>query len=248
MLINQIEKPKCYSAFYSSKRPCCHVPHVHEKPPIKVKIGSLIGAATGALGAVFLMSRMQSRALKRPVSMLNVKYNEFGIQGVATASLAGGLTAGLLLDDKKHRNAKVREGIHQAIANILFPLILIGAGNKLYDKLRPSFVSKQIPKAAGVAKLLNDAKQIIPRFAITAAGLVGGVHLGTKVSNKINDSCCSHHCHERKVKPLDFIYHPDDVATALVLSDKGGGAIQKVVGKIIPPIFTLCGYETGIKR
>lgn len=246
MLINQIEKPKCYSAFYSSKRPCCHIPHIHEKPPTKVKIGSLVGAATGALGAVFLLSRLQSRALKRPVNMLNVKYNEFAIQGVATASLAGGLTAGLLLDDKKHRNAKIREGIHQAIANILFPLILIGAGNKLYDKFKTANV-KQIANTRGVNNLLNSIKQIVPRFAITAAGLVGGVCLGTKVSNKINDSC-SHHCHARKVKPLDFIYHPDDVATALVLSDKGGGAIQKIVGKIIPPIFTLCGYETGIKR
>ena len=43
------------------------------------------------------------------------------------------------------------------------------------------------------------------------------------------------------------MYHPDDIATALVLSDKTG-AIQKTLGKIIPPIFTICGYETGVKR
>ena len=160
--------------------------------------------------------------------------------------MIGGLATGVALDEKQYRKAKFREGVHQAIANIMFPLLLIGTGNRLYDKIRPKIKLPQLPATTKFNKFLNTSIQILPNLAITAIGLVGGVHLGTMLSNKINE-CTEHHCHKREVKPLDFIYHPDDVATALVLADKHG-AIQKVVGKIIPPIFTLCGYETGIKR
>ena len=245
-MIKKVTPPQCYSAFYSQKRPCCHHPHVHKEPPAKVKIGSLVGAATGALGAAYLLSRHQSKILGKKVNLFNVKYSEIGVQSIATASLAGGLAAGIALDEKQYRKAKLREGVHQAIANIMMPLLLIGAGNRLYDKIKPKIKLPQLPATGKVNKFINSLIQIVPHLAVTTVGLVGGVHLGTMLSNKINE-CAEHHCHQRKVKPLDFIYHPDDVATALVLSDKNG-AIQKVVGKIIPPIFTLCGYETGIKR
>ena len=245
-MIKHVTTPQCFSAFYSNKRPCCHNPHFHTEPPAKVKVGSFIGAATGALGAAFLLSRHQSKLLKKPVNLLNVKYSELGIETVATSSLVGGLSAGVALDDKKYRKAKFREGIHQAIANIMFPLLLIGIGNRVYDKLKPNIKLPQLPNTNKLNKFINASIQVMPNLLVTATGLIGGVCLGTKVSNKINE-CAEHHCHERKVKPLDFIYHPDDVATALVLADKNG-AVQKIVGKIIPPIFTLCGYETGIKR
>ena len=95
-------------------------------------------------------------------------------------------------------------------------------------------------------KFINNAIKIAPNLAITIAGLIGGVYIGTKITNKINDDA-SGAVQPRKIKPVDFIYHPDDIATAFVLSDKNG-IIQKIAGKVIPPIFTLCGYETGIKR
>ena len=245
-MIKHVTTPQCFSAFYSKKRPCCHHPHPHKEPPAKVKVGSLVGAATGALGAAFLLAKHQSKLLKKPVNILNMKYSELGIQAVATSSLVGGLAAGVALDEPKYRKAKFREGVHQAIANIMFPILLIGTANKLYEKVKPKVKLPQLPNTTKLNKVVNATIQVLPNLAITAAGLVGGVCLGTKVSNKINE-CAEHHCHERKVKPLDFIYHPDDVATALVLADKNG-VVQKVVGKVIPPIFTLCGYETGIKR
>ena len=238
--------PKCFNAFYKTKRPCCSLPHIHKEPPAKVKIGSALGAAAGALGAVYCIARYQSRGLKKAVNIFNVKYNEIGIQSVALASLAGGLAAGIALDEKQHKKAKIREGIHQAIANIMFPLILIGGANKIYDKIKPSIKIPQLKGSSEICKFANKAFQIIPRLAVTMAGLVGGVYLGTKVSNKLSERD-EHHCHPRQVKPMDFICHPDDVATALVLADKNG-SVQKIVGKIIPPIFTLCGYEAGIKR
>ncbi len=245
-MIEKITNARCYSAFQSRKRPCCHSPHIHEEAPTKVKVGSLLGSGIGALGSVYLLAKGQSKALKKPVNIFNVKYSELGIQGIATAALAGGLGAGIALDEKQHTKAKVREGIHQAIANILFPLLLIGGANKAYDVISPQLKLPQINSSSKGAKLINGAVQVVPRLALTMAGLIGGVCLGTKVSNKINEEC-EHHCHTREVKPLDFIYHPDDVATALVLADKQG-SIQKVVGKIIPPIFTLCGYQAGVKR
>lgn len=245
-MINKVTTPQCYSAFYSKKRPCCHHPHTHKEPSTKVKVGSLLGAAAGTLGAVFLLSKHQSKLLKKPVGLFNVTYSELGIQAVATSSLAGGLLTGIALDDKQYRKAKLREGVHQLVANIMLPLLLIGTANRLYDRVKNKIKLPQLPNTSKANKIINTAIQILPNLVVTAAGLVGGVHLGTMLSNKINE-CAEHHCHQRKVKAMDFIYHPDDVATALVLADKNG-AVQKVVGKIIPPIFTLCGYEAGVKR
>lgn len=245
-MLNKITTPQCYSAFYSKKRPCCHHPHLHKEPPSKVKVASLLGAATGTLGAVCLLAKRQSKLLKKPVGLLNVTYSELGIQAVATSSLAGGLLAGIAVDDKQHRKAKLREGVHQLVANIMCPLLLIGTANRLYDRVKDRIKLPQLPNTSKANKVINTAIQILPNLAVTAAGLVGGVHLGTMLSNKINE-CAEHHCHPRKVKALDFIYHPDDVATALVLADKNG-SVQKIVGKVIPPIFTLCGYEAGVKR
>lgn len=244
-MINRITQPQCYNAFYSSKSKS-HNNEQESGTPAKVKTGVLLGAAAGALGAAFLLSKYQSRALKKHINLLTVKYDEIAVEAVATSAIAGGLLAGLALDDKKYRQAKIKEGIHQAIANVTFPILLIGAANRLYEKIKPAIKLPQLKPSKGLKKFVNNAIKVAPHLAITIAGLVGGVCLGTKVSNKIN-AADDQKFKPRKVKPIDFIYHPDDIATAFVLSDKDG-MIQKVAGKIIPLIFTLCGYETGIKR
>ena len=216
-MINHITQPQCYSAFYSRKSPAYH--NKESQVPAKVKIGALLGAGAGALGAAFLLSKHQSHHLKKHVNLLSIKYNEMAVEAVATSSIAGGLLLGLTLDDKKHRKAKVKEAIHQAIANITFPMLLIGAANKLYGKIKPAISLPQLKPDAGMKKFVNNTIKIVPHLAITIAGLVGGVYLGTKVANKIN-AAGDKEFQERKVKPIDFIYHPDDIATALVLTMK----------------------------
>ena len=163
---------------------------------------------------------------------------------VAIASICGGLATGGAVDDKKYLPIKLKEGLHQAVANILTPLLLISGLNKIYDKYQP----KKLPQFAPDTKLkkfANEAIKMAPRLVIAIAGLVGGVCAGTIISNKINR--LENTENERQIKALDFIYHPDDIAAAFAIADKKG-VLQKFVSKIIPPVFMMHGYDAGTRR
>lgn len=239
-MIDSISTQKCFSAFNSSKFPKAQ----QEKAPTSVKVASLVGAGVCAVGTAHLIARRQGKALHKAVNLLNVKYNEPELIGVALASIVGGLAAGGAVDDKKYLPIKIKEGIHQTIANVLAPLLLIAGLNKIYDKA-PIKKLPQFAENTGIKKVANETVKMLPRLGIAAVGLVGGIYAGTLISNKING--LEYTEKERKVKALDYVYHPDDFAAALAIADKKG-VLQKFVSKIIPPIFMLHGYETGTKR
>ena len=239
-MIEPVAKPKCFSAFNSSK----YITERDVDTPVSVKAASIVGAGIGALGSACLFARRQSRTLNKSVGMFGVKYNEPELIGVAIASVIGGLLFGGLADDKKHFSIKVKEGIHQIVANILTPLLLIGGLNRIYDK----YPIKNIPQFAenkGIKKVANEAMKMLPRLGIALVGLVGGVMFGTVISNKMN--ALEGTKQERHIKAVDYIYHPDDFAAAFAVADKKG-VLQKVVSKIIPPIFMLHGYDAGTRR
>ncbi|MCR4881370.1 MAG: hypothetical protein K6A44_05395 [bacterium] len=239
-MINPVTSPKCFSAFNSST----HKNNAPSETPTKVKAASLIGAGICALGAAELIARRQGKALNKAINLFNAKYNEPELIGVAMASIVGGLAAGGAADDKKYMPIKIKEATHQALANVLAPLLLVGGLNKIYDKY-PIKNFPQFAPTSNIRKFANEGIKMLPRLGIAAIGLTGGVLMGTSISNKINSLECTEH--ERKVKALDFIYHPDDFAAAFAVADKKG-VLQKFVSKIIPPIFMLHGYETGTRR
>ena len=239
-MINSITNPKCFSAFNSSK--CIN--EQGADTPIKVKAASVIGAGLGALGSAYLLARRQSKLSNKAVNMFGLKYNEPELIGVALASIAGGLGLGGLVDDKKHFSIKVKEAVHQTIANVLAPLLLIGGLNKIYDK----YQIKKFPQFAenkGIKKVANETIKMLPRLGLATIGVLGGVWLGTLLSNKLTG--LEGKKKERHIKPVDFIYHPDDFAAAVAIADKKG-VLQKFVSKVIPPIFMLHGYDTGTRR
>lgn len=241
-MIDNLSTPVCYRDFYSNRLRINK--HRQQEPPLKVKVGSLVGSAIGTMGAVYVISKKQANT-KNIKNILNISYSETEILGVALSGVLGGLISGTILDDKKHSKAKTKEAMHQALANIITPIVFIGLAQKLYDK---TDISKKILNFSQKAKskFIKTSAEILPRLSLVLAGLITGVSVGTFISNTINQKFDKNHA-KRTIKPLDFMYHPDDLATALVLSDKNG-TIQKIVGKIIPPIFTICGYETGVKR
>ena len=239
-MIDPVTSPKCFSAFNSSKR----IKEQDVDAPAKVKVASVIGAGVGALGAAYLLARRQGRAMHKSVGMFNVKYNEPELLGVAIASIIGGLGLGGLADDKKYFSMKVKEGVHQTIANVLAPLFLIGGLNKIYDK-NPIKKLPQFAENTGIKKVLNETVKMLHRLGLATVGLLGGVWLGTLISNKITGLDGTKK--ERHIKPVDFIYHPDDFAAAFAIADKKG-VLQKFVSKIIPPVFMFHGYDTGTRR
>lgn len=236
-MIEPINNIKCFSAFQSAK-------HKSQKSeaPTKVKLASIIGAGICALGAAHMIARHQSKIT--PVNMFQIKYSEPEIMGVAVSSIVGGLAAGGLTDDKKYLPIKIKEGIHQTIANIITPLLLISGLNKIYDKFKIEKLPQFTPDNK-FKKCANETIKMLPHLCIAILGLVGGVFLGTIISNKFNN--IEKTPDERKVKALDFIYHPDDIAAACAIADKNG-VLKKFVSKIIPPIFMLHGYESGTRR
>lgn len=237
-MINSISAPKCFSAF------CAKNKKQEQTATPNVKIASLVGAGVCAVGAAHMIARRQSKVLNKTINLLNVKYTEPEMIGVAIASICGGLALGGAVDDKKYLPIKIKEGLHQAVANILAPLLLIGGLNRIYDKYQPKNLPQFSPDTK-LKKFANEAIKMAPRLAIAIAGLVGGVYAGTYISNKING--IENTEQERQIKSLDFIYHPDDIAAAFAIADKKG-VLQKFVSKIIPPVFMLHGYEAGTRR
>ena len=254
-MIDNVTKPQCYRAFYRNTQDCakkCHNIHpaeYHEKAPTNIKVGTFLGSAACALAAAFLIARKQSKVLNEKIGLFSIKYDEKSMLSVAGAALTGGLLTGIALDDPKHKKAKIKEGVHQLVANIITPLAMVSVFNLGYEKLTKNIKFPSLKETTKLNKVLNYSIKLIPNLAVTLVGLTAGVFLGTAISNKINDSYINSPCQktERKVKPLDFIYHPDDVAAAFALADKQG-SLRKIIGKIIPPIFTLHGYEAGTKR
>ena len=239
-MIEPIKSPSCFKAFKSSQ----NIKKADNKAPGIVKAASIIGAGVGALGAAHLIARRQSKLLNKAVNLFNIRYNEPELIGVALASVFGGLVAGGITDEKEHFPMKIKEAVHQTIANILAPLLLVGGLNKIYDKY-PIKKLPQFTSAHKSIKYINEGIKMLPRLAIAIAGLMGGVSLGTVISNKINNIDNTEH--ERKVKAVDYVYHPDDIAAAFAIADKNG-VLEKIVGKIIPPVFMLHGYDTGTRR
>lgn len=239
-MLDSVTTPKCFSAFNSSK----YIKDKDTEVPAKVKAASIIGSAAGTLGTAYLIARKQGRVLNKSVGMFGVKYNEPELIGVAIGSILGGLVFGGVADDKKYLPIKIKEGIHQTVANVLAPLLLISGLNKIYDK----YPIKKLPQFAenkGIKKFVNEAEKMLPRLGIAVVGLVCGVMAGTVVANKINGLEGTEK--ERHIKPIDYIYHPDDFAAAFAVADKRN-VLQKFVSKIIPPVFMFHGYDTGTRR
>lgn len=243
-MINPVSNPQCYNAFNCNNKQRHKPRHRRGEAPPSVKLASALGAGVGALGVACLIAKKQSVGLEKAKNLFNIKYSEPELISVALASVAGGLAAGGLVDKSKHFPMKIKEATHQAIANIFAPLLLISGLNKIYDKIQPKSMP-QFKSETKMAKFANETIKMLPRLTLAVVGLTAGIHLGTAISNKINGIDDTRK--ERKVKPVDFAYHPDDIAAAFAIADKNG-ALQKFVSKIIPPIFMFHGYDTGTRR
>jgi len=246
-MINNIQRPQCYNAFYSAKTSSNNF--VHNKvndASLGLKATTFATSLACATLVTYCIARKQSKLSNKKINIFNVMYSETDMLKVAFSSLAGGTIMGLALDNKKYVKPKLQEALHQAVANIACPLLLVLGLNKGYEKISSNIKMFQFKETSQIMKGINIALNILPNLALTCVGLASGVLAGTKISNVINKQINDDYV-DRKIKPLDFCYHPDDIAAALVLADKQGG-IQRVVGRILPPVFALHGFEAGSKR
>ena len=200
----------------------------------KVRAATVTGSI--AASALFLA------ALERLNNPKNFKFknlfkqnfkNPFKVMGLATVTMLGGLTGGLITDHKSKRKAKLKEAMHQFIGNILVPISIVGAAVTVIEK-------QNYPRK----------KELILSGIASIAGVVAGVITGNSAAGKINEKIFkkykqSYIYTERTLE--DFSIHIDDIMTLMALTSNGE-KIQSFIGKALPAIFLLCGYEAGTSK
>ena len=196
----------------------------------KVRAATVTGSI--AASALFLA------ALERLNNPKNFKFknlfkqnfkNPFKVMGLATVTMLGGLTGGLITDHKSKRKAKLKEAMHQFIGNILVPISIVGAAVTVIEKQK--YPAKKELILSGIASV---------------AGVVAGVITGNYAAGKINEKIFKEN-DKRHIGPKDFSIHIDDIMTLMALTSNGE-KIQSFIGKALPAIFLLCGYEAGTSK
>lgn len=214
--------------------------------PTGIKMAALAGSAAGILGAAYLLAKGQSKATGKFVDTFSVKYNPKEILTLGVASVLGGTAAGIAADKKEHKSAKYKEGMYQLIANVISPIASIAVVDKLYSKFSPKIKLPQLKLKNEFNKTVNTIIKAVPNFAVVSAGLVSGIAVGTVIANKVISKVFPNH-KKKNVSLSALGYHVDDLVTSASVADKTG-FLQKSLGKFIPAIFTVMGYEAGTKR
>ena len=228
--------------------------HKPVKTPLSTEVlmGTLAGTALGTLTAMYFIAKGQTRRgiFSNPKkifsNMFSIKYNPVNMIGLGLGAVAGGLAGGLLTDKKENGKAKVKEAIHQSIGNIILPLLLVKAGFMGLNKFNLRFPA--IKGSSKTAKIANVIVGAMPETAVSLAGLGAGIHIGNKISNKVNKTVFREKDKkDRNVKFIDYCVHTDEVFDVAAFLDKSG-KWKSVLGKILPFTYAICGYLPGVAR
>ncbi len=211
----------------------------------KIKAGAIIGSAAGiaaSVAGVYLHAKKGNPA----ASIKNLAYSEADVLLIGAGSVLGGLAGGVI-SDKKPENVKpkLREASQQFIGNMVFPIGTMALGHKLLDKA--NIKMPQIPSTSKIAQTANTALKVLPKTVVTVASLMGGMEIGNKVMNKINNKVFKEEVHH-DVKPEDYLVHADDICLTANMVLKDTKAISAVTSKVLPLTFLVSGAKTGIQQ
>lgn len=180
---------------------------------IKAGVGAVIGTA------VPMIFMMKKQGIKNP---LKLKYGLRDILTLSGTSILGGTAVGMIGEDKKTNNNKLREGVFQ-------------------------FLNASVPAwvAAGSLKLCESSKTFnnIPGKIMSVFGsLLVGMYGAAALSNLI----CDPHDKkpDRKLTLLDCMVNIDDALGVFVLA-KFPCADKLHVERLLPFIYSYCGYRAG---
>ena len=183
----------------------------------KLNVKSVAGATAGT--ALPLMIMMKQRKIKNPLKM------EYGLQDMlilSGSSIAGGVAAGMIGENKKTKRSMLKEGVFQFL-NASIPTWIIGGVLKLPE----------------TSHNFNNAPTKI--FSVIG-GLIVGMFGAAQVSNLIFDPKDKEP--DRKLTFKDCIVNADDALGALVLAKFP--LIEKLhLDKFLPAIYAYCGIRAG---
>jgi len=190
------------------------------KETTKPSVKSIIGAVGGT--AIPLAIIMKQRKIKNPFKI------EYGLQDMlilSGSSVAGGVAAGMIGENKKTKHSMLKEGVFQFL-NASIPTWIIGGVLKLPETSH---------------KFNNAPTKIFSVIGGLVVGMFGAAH----VSNLIFDPKDKEP--DRKLTIKDCIVNADDVLGALVLAKFP--LIEKLhLDKLLPVIYAYCGIRAGNAR
>ena len=210
-----------------------------------VKAASIAGSAIGVVGTV---AGIYAVAKKRnpATSLLNLKYAEKDMLLIGAGSILGGLTGGLISDkDKQNINPKLREASQQFVGNTLFPIVISGFANKALDK--SGFKLPQINSNSKLAKIANVALAAAPKVVVTLGSLIGGMQIGNKFMNAINNKIYKEEV-KHSIAPEDMLVHSDDICLATNMLLKDTKVISSITSKALPLTMIIPGAKTGMQQ
>ena len=193
----------------------------HRNEVREITTGDKIKAGVGAIAGTVLpmMFMMKKQKVKNPFKL------QYGLQemiGMSASSIIGGVAVGMIGEDKKTNENKLKEGLFQFM-NASIPTWIVG----------------------GVLKLCESSKNFnnIPgKIMSITGGLIIGMYGAASVSNLI---CDPHDKRpDRKLTLKDCLINIDDALGVLVLA-KFPCADKLHFERLLPFIFAYCGYRSG---
>lgn len=183
------------------------------------KVKALAGSLAGVGISMAIFAKNQKLDLKNPLNYLKVKYGIKEMIVMSGLGVIGGVLGGVIGSDKKKE--KVDEGVFQFM-NATVPLLAVHPATKLMDK--SSKFNTNLPLRVGVI------------LAVLLAGMKGAA----EISNFINDP--KDKVPDRKLTLKDALANTDDAL--------GAFAVAKIpfvdkLEKLLPLIYTWCGYRAG---
>lgn len=201
----------------SAHRFILHRNHSSHKESASDKIKAASGSILGTVIPIGIM--MKQRGIKNP---LKLTYGLKEMLILSATSIMGGIGIGMLGNDVKTNMNKSREGIFQ-----------------FFNAAIPTWLSAATLKWCETTKGLNNNPM---KIISTLGTIIIGMYGSASVSNLICDPKDKHP--DRKLSIIDSLANIDDLIGILVLA-KVPIAEKLHIDKLLPLIYTYCGYRAG---
>lgn len=203
--------------FSATERFFMHRNHSRFKESGTDKLRAAIGSVLGT--AIPMLVMMKKQGVKNP---LKLKYGLKEMVILSGTSIMGGIGLGMVGNDADTNWNKSREGVFQFMNAAI-----------------PTWLAATALRWAETSKGLNNNFVKIPA---TLGAILIGMHGSAAVSNLICDPQDRHP--DRKLSFLDSLVNIDDMLGVLVLAKVP--IVEKLhIDKLLPVIYTYCGYRAG---
>lgn len=201
-----------YTGIYEHRNRSCNK-KISNTDRIKAITGSLIGTV------IPMAIMMKKQKIKNP---LKLKYGMRDMVGMSAGSIAGGVTLGLVGEDKEVKINRLREGFFQFM-NAAIPTWIVGG-------------------VLSLCKHSPNHNNIRNKILSTIGGLLVGMYGSAALANVITDPKDKHP--DRKLTYKDALANIDDAIGVFVLA-KFPFADKLKLERLLPVIYTMCGYRGG---